>query len=145
MLGCTCIIHLGIQMPRIRCSKAYAQHQFGILQGLCPTLPILIFPRVSKLTWSTQTFHNTCAPELALNTNIKTLMCSRAHAQHKYFIIHVLQNWYSTQTSKNSCSLGLMLNTNIKSLMWSRACGQNKISSIMCFRVHAQQTQSHAC
>ena len=77
MLGCTCTIHLGIQWPRIRCSRAYAQHQHGRLQGLCLTLSI-IFSCVSEIL-SQHKFKYSCAPEIL--------------SQHKTLITHVLQSY----------------------------------------------------
>ena len=62
MLGCTCTIHLGIQWKRIQCSRAYAQHQHGRIQGLCPTLPI-IFSWVLELL-SQHKCKYSCALEL---------------------------------------------------------------------------------
>ena len=107
-------------MAKIRCSRSYAQHQLGMLQGLFPTLPILIFSCASELhaqqkpiithvlqsSHSTQTSNthvlqmscstHSCASELALNINIKSLMCFSAHAQHKHLINYVLQGPHPT-------------------------------------------------
>ena len=71
MIGCTCRIHLGIQWPRIRCSRAYAQHQLGMFQGLCPTLPILIFSCTSELHARHKCFITQVLERFSLNTNIK--------------------------------------------------------------------------
>ena len=110
MLGCTCTIHLGIQWPKIRCSRAYAQHQHGMLQSLCPTFPI-IFSCVLELyaqhkcNYSCaleplaqhKTSHRSCASGPMPNTNISLIMCFRVHSQHKHFINHVLQGPRPTQ------------------------------------------------
>ena len=108
MLGCVCRIHLGIQWPRIWCSRYYSQHQLGRLHGLFPTLPIFIF-------W--------CASEL--------------HAQHKCFITHVFQS-FSLNTNINTHVLqSFSLNTKHQLPMCSRVSWPiQNISSIMCFRVH---------
>ena len=91
MLGYTSTIHPGIQWPRIRCSRAYAEHQHGRLQGLCPILPI-IFSCVPELIAQHKS-RCSCALELLdqykssitqviqsfpLNTNHRPLKCSRA-------------------------------------------------------------------
>ena len=102
MLGCTCRIHLGIQWTQILCSKAYAQHQLGRFQALCPTLPI-IFSCASELPAQHKGLHNSCVLEI-LSQHKKTRMCSRASrstqlkhscapellAQHKHSNTHVL-------------------------------------------------------
>ena len=100
MLGCICRIHLGIQWSRIQCSRAYAQHQLGILYGLLPTLLILIFSRASKL-----------------------------HAQHKCFITHVLHSFLPNTNIKYSCSLELFAQYKNQALMWSRASRSTQTSN----------------
>ena len=51
--------------PRIRCSRAYSQHQHGRLQGLCPTLPI-IFSCVPELLTQHKCKHS-CVQSFLLN------------------------------------------------------------------------------
>ena len=99
MLGCTCMIHLGIQWPKIQFSIAYAQHQYGMLQILCPTFPI-IFSCVLELyaqhkckyscapepLAQHKTSHRSCASGSMHNTNISSIMCFKVHAQHKTYI-----------------------------------------------------------
>ena len=77
MLGCTCMIHLGIQWTRIWCFRAYSQHQHGRLQGLFPTLPIIF----------------SCVPELLAQQKGKYLCDSELLAQHKSSMTHVLQRF----------------------------------------------------
>ena len=114
MLGCTCTIHLGIQWPRIRCSRSYAQHQHGRLQGLCPTIPIIF----------------SCDLELHARHKGKYSCAQEFLAQQKSSITHVLQS--------------SSLNTNHKSLVCSKASSSTQnISSVMCFRVHAQHKQAY--
>ena len=90
MLGCTCTIHLGIQWPKIRCSRACAQHKHGMLQSLCPTFPIL-FSCVPKL-YAQHKFKYSCAPEpLAQHKTYHRSCASRSMPNIKHFINHVLQ------------------------------------------------------
>ena len=96
MLGCTCTIHLGIQWPKIRCSRAYAQHQHGMLHSLCPTFPNYIF-MCSKALCSTQMKMLMCSRASCSTQNISSITCFRVHAQHKHFINHVLQGPHPTQ------------------------------------------------
>ena len=103
MLRCTCTIHLGIQWPRIRCFRAYAQHQHGRLQGLCPTLPNLIF---------------SCVPELLAQNKCKYSYAPELLAQDKSLIIQVLQS--------------SLLNTNHQSPMCSIAPRSTQIINHSC-------------
>ena len=104
------MIHLRIQWPKIRCSKAYAQHQHGMLQNLCPTFPI-IFSCVLEI-YAQHKCKYSCAPEPLTqhktshrssasgstpNKNISSIMSFRVQAQHKHFINHVLQGRCPTQ------------------------------------------------
>ena len=114
MLGCTCRIHLGIQWPRIRCSRAYDQHQHGRIHGLFPTLPTYLFI-CSRGSCSTKMSQNTCTPKLLAQYKYKYSCAPELLTQHKTPNTHVLQRF--------------LLNTNI--------------SSIMCFRVHAQHVKSY--
>ena len=92
MLGCTCRIHLGIQWPSILCSRSYAQHQHGRIQGLCPTLPNYVFMR-SIASCSTKISQNSCAPELLAQHKTSIYPCApEILAQHK--------------TSHQACALG---------------------------------------
>ena len=99
MLGCTCRIHLGIQWPRIRCSRAYSQHQHGRLQGLWLTLPIIF----------------SCVPELhAQHKCFKTHVLKRFSFNTKHQFIHVLQSSFlltQHKTSHQSYASGSMSNT----------------------------------
>ena len=97
MLGCTCTIHLGIQWPMIRCSKYYAQHQHGRLQGLCPTLPIIFSCVLEFLTQHKCKY--SCAPELL--------------AEHKTAIYPCAPELLTQQkTSHQSCASRSTPNTN---------------------------------
>ena len=98
MLGCTCTIHLGIQWPRIQCSKAYAQHQHGRLQILFPILPI-IFSCVPDLLAQHKCEYS-CAPELLSQHKILiTHVLQSSSLNPKRLINHVLQGPRPTQTS----------------------------------------------
>ena len=119
MLGCTCMIHLGIQWPKVQCSRAYAQHQHGMLQGLCPTFPI-IFSCVPKLyaqhkckfscapepLAQHKTSHRSCTSGSTPNTNISSIMCFRVHTQNKtYIYIYIINNWITSNIQKKSSCL----------------------------------------
>ena len=93
VLGCTRMIHLGIQWTRIRCSRAYAQHQHGRLRGLFPTLPNLIF---------------SCVSELLAQHKCKYSCASQILTQHKILITHVLRAPHSTQKINYPCALELL-------------------------------------
>ena len=98
MLGFTCRIHLGIQFPRILCSTAYAQHQHGRLQGLCPTLSI-IFSCVPKLL-AQHKYKYSCALELLPQHKILiTHVLQSSSLNTKHLINHVLEGPLPTQTS----------------------------------------------
>ena len=80
VLGCTFMIHLEIQWPRIQCFRAYSQHQHGRIQGLCPTLPTYLF---------------TCSRDSHSTQNISSMMCFKVHAQHKQAYIYQQQLAYA--------------------------------------------------
>ena len=117
MLGCICRIHLGIQWSRIWCSRAYAQHQHGRLQGLFPTLLIYLF-MCSRASCSTQMSQNSCAPELLAQHKTSIYPCApEILAQHKtshqlcalgstpntWKHIYIICNWL-IPSNKSSCS-----------------------------------------
>ena len=84
------MIDLGIQWPRIQCSRAYAQHQHGMLQILCPTFPI-IFSCVLEL-YPQHKCKYSCAPEPRAQHKTSHRSCaSRSMPNTKNFINHVLQ------------------------------------------------------
>ena len=97
MLGCTCTIHLGIQWPRIRCSKYYAQHQHGRLQGLWPTHPI-IFSCVSELLAQHKGKYSCALEHLAQHKSSITQVLQIFLLNTKHLINHVLQGPCLTQT-----------------------------------------------
>ena len=90
------MIHLGIQWPRIRCSKAYAQHQHGMLQSLCPIFPNYIFHVFQSFM---------------LNTNVITHVLQSLLLNAKHIIDHVLKSPHPTQTFHQPCALGSIPNT----------------------------------
>ena len=90
MLGCTCIIHLGIQCPKIRCFRAYALHQHGIIQSLCPTFPIM-FSCVPEL-YAQHKCKYSCSPEPLTQHKSSHWSCASGSTPNtKHFINHVLQ------------------------------------------------------
>ena len=98
MLGCSGTIHLGIQWPSIRCSRAYAQHQHGRLQGLCTTHPI-IFSCVPELLAQHKGMYS-CAPDiLAQHNSAITQVFHRSTLNTRNLVNHVLQGPRPTQTS----------------------------------------------
>ena len=108
------MIHLGIQWPRIRCSRAYAQHQHEGFRAYAQHFQILSF----------HVFHS-----FLLNTNVST---------------HVLQRSSLNTTLITQVLQSSLLNTKHYSPMCSRdPCSTQIITSIMCFKVHAQQKTSH--
>ena len=126
MLVCTCTIHLGIQWTRIWCSRAYAQHQHGRIQGICPSLP-MIFSCVLEVLAQHKCKYS-CALELlskhkilishvlqssSLNTEHHLPMCSRT-PRSTQIINHSSAQEISTQhkTSHQSYALGSTPNTN---------------------------------
>ena len=95
------------------------------------------------------------APELMLNINMEG---SRAYSQHIQLSFQVFQSFsLNTKVSTHVFQSFLLntkvgthvlysfsLNTNHQSLKCSRApCSTQNISSIMCFRVHAQHKQAY--
>ena len=111
MLGCTCMIHLGIQWPNIWFSRAYDQHQHGMFYSLCHTFPIMFSCVLEiyaqhKCKYSCALYplaeHKTSHRSRALgstpNIDISSIMSFRVHARHKHFINHVLQGPHPTQT-----------------------------------------------
>ena len=111
MLGCTCRIHLGIQWPRIQCSRAYAQHQHGRLQALCPTLPNYRL-MCSRASCSTQMFQASCAPELLTQHKYKYSCDSDPFSQHKTSIYPCTPELLTQhKTSHQSCASGSTPNT----------------------------------
>ena len=94
MLGCTCMIHLGIQWPKIRCSRTYAQHQHGMLQILCPTFPI-IFSCVPDI-YAQHKRKYSCVPEPLAQHKTSHRSCDSGSTP-KHFINHVLQGPHPTQ------------------------------------------------
>ena len=89
MLGFTCTIHLGIQWPRIQCSRACAQPQHGRLQGLFPTLPIYLF-MCSRASCSTQISQKSCDPEILAQHKHKLSCSPELLTWWKYLNTHVL-------------------------------------------------------
>ena len=88
MLECTCTIHLGIQWPRIRCSRSYVQHQHGRLQGLCPTHPI-IFSCVPELLAQRKSSIIQVLQSSSLNIKHLINYVLWVHAQHMKFYIYI--------------------------------------------------------
>ena len=124
MLGCICRIHLGIQWLRIQCSGSYAQHQLGMLQKLCPIVPILIFSHASRLPTLEKGFITHVLLILLLSTNIKILMRPNPLTQHKLKITHVLQSLSLNKNIEYSCVLELLIqqktsNTNVPQILRS--------------------------
>ena len=143
MIGCNCRIHLGIQWPRIRCSIVDAQHQLGMLQGLCPTLPILIFSCASKLHAQNKGFIAHVLQCLSLNTNIKHSCVPEILAQHKTSHNHVLQRFLlNTKNQILMCSIASLSTQNIEYSCASELALNKNISSIMCSMVHVQHIKS---
>ena len=120
MLGCTCTIHLGIQWPRIRCSRSYAQHQHGRLRG--PTHPIIF----------------SCVPELLAQHKGKYSCALELLTQHKSLITQVLQSSsFNTKHQSLKFSRAPRSTQNISSIMCFRVHTQHKqayISSIIGLR-----------
>ena len=114
MLGCTCRIHLGIQWPRILCSRDYAQHQHEMIQGLYPILPIYVFMCLRD-SCSTKMSQNSCSPELLAQHKYKYSCAPDLLSQHKSSVTHVPQRSF--------------LNTNHQSLMYSRAPCSTQINN----------------
>ena len=104
-----------MQFPRIRCSRAYAQHQLRRLQVLYPTLPSLSFYVLESFMLNTKVFITHVFQSFAVKTNIN---------------IHLFQSF--------------SLNTNIKYSCAPEFLAQHKTSNqLMCFRVHAQHMKSY--
>ena len=111
MLGCTFRIHLGIQWPRIQCSRAYAQHQHGRIQGLCPTLPIYLF-MCSRASCSTQMSQNSFSLELLAQHNYKYSCAPELLGEHKSSIYPCDLDFLAQhKTSHQSCDSRSMPNT----------------------------------
>ena len=127
MLGCTCTIHLGIQWPRIRCSRAYAQHQHGRLQGLCPTYPIIFSCVPNILTQHKGKY--SCVLELLAQHKGKYSCAPEFLAQHKSSITQVLQS--------------SSLNINHQSLKCSKAPHSAKKSHQSCASGSTPNTKKH--
>ena len=108
MLGCTCTIHLGIQWPKIRCSRAYVQHKHRRIQSLFPTFPI-IFSCVPEL-YVQHKCNYSCAPEPLTQHKISHRSCALGSMPNtKHFINHVLQGPRPTQPTYISSTIGLRL------------------------------------
>ena len=81
------------------------------------------------------------ALELMLNINMEG---SRDYAQHIQLSFHVFQSFLLNTKLSNNVLQRFSLNTNHQSLKCSRAPRSTQnISSIMCFRVHAQHKQEY--
>ena len=111
MLGCTCRIKIGIQWPRIRCSRDYAQHQLGRIQCLWPTLPILSFHVLQSFMLKKNIFITHVFPSFLLNTNINThvLHIFSLNTNIKYSCAPELLAQH--KTSHQLCASGSMPNT----------------------------------
>ena len=120
------MVHIGIQWPRIRCSRSYAQHQHGRLEGLFPTHPIifscvleLFTQHKGKYSYAPNilTQHKSSITQVlqssSLNTNHQSLKCSRA-SHSTQIINHSSVPKISTQhkTYHQSCASGSTPNTN---------------------------------
>ena len=110
MLGCTCRLHLGIQWWRIRCSRYYAQHQLGRVQGLCPTLPVYIF-MCFRASCSTQRFSYSCVLEILAQHKHKHSCSPKLLSQHKYKYSCPLDIISQHKTSINHVLQSSSLNT----------------------------------
>ena len=111
MLGCTFRMHPGIQCPRIHFSRAYAQHQHGRLQGLCPALAIYLF-MCSRASCSTKMSQNSCAPYLLSRHKYKNSCARELLTQHKTSIYPCSPELLAQlKTCHQPCALGSMPNT----------------------------------
>ena len=80
-------------------------------------------------------------PELMLNINMEG---SRAYSQHIQLSFHVFQSFSLNTKVSTHVLQSFLLNTIHQSLKCSKGPHSTKnISSIMCFRVHAQHKQSY--
>ena len=114
------MIHLGIQWPRIQCSKYYAQHQHGMLQSLCPTFPIIFscvlylyaqhkckYPCAPKPLAQHKTSHRSCASGSVPNTKhfVNHVLQGPRPTQPTYIYIYLINNWLLPNIQSNSsCS-----------------------------------------
>ena len=111
MLGFTCVIHLGIQWPRIQFSIAYAQHQHGRPQGLCPTIPI-IFSCLLELLAQHKTSIYPCALELLTQHKTSHQPCASGSTPNTNKHIYIICNWLTpTISNKSSCSYAMWSST----------------------------------
>ena len=128
MLGCTCIIHLGIQWPRIRCSRDYAQHQHGRLHGLFPTLQIIY----------------SCVQELLAQHKGKYSCAPKLPAQHKSSITKVLQSFpLNTNHQSLKCSRASHSTQNINHSSARELLAQHKTSHKSCASRSTPNTKKH--
>ena len=82
------------------------------------------------------------APDLMLNINME---CSKAYAQHFQLYFHVFHSFTLNTNVSTHVIQSLSLNTkHLIDHVLRGPCPTQNISSIMCFRVHAQHNQ-HIC
>ena len=113
MLVCTSTIHLGILWLRTRCSRAYAQHQHGRIQGLCPTLPNYLF-KCSRASCSTKMSQKSCTPELFTQHKYKYSCAPELLDQHKTLIYPCAPEiLVQHKTCHQSCASGSTSNTTL--------------------------------
>ena len=119
MLGCTSMIHLGIQWPKIRCSRAYAQHNMECsrayaqhFQIIFSCVPDLYAQHICKYSCALKplvqhkTSHRSCALGSIPNTKhfINHVLFGPCPTQPTYIYIYIIKNWLTSNTqNKSSC------------------------------------------
>ena len=103
MLGSTCMIHLGIQWPRIQCSRAYAKHQHGTLWSLWP-----IFSIIFSFFLEIYTQHKckySCSPEPLAQHKTSHRSCASRSTPNTNKHIYIINNCLTPNIyNKSSCS-----------------------------------------
>ena len=115
-----------------------------MLQGLCPTLQIVIFSCALELPSQHIGFITHVLQSLSLSTNIKMLMCSRSSRSMQTLNTHVFHSFsLNTKHQILMCSRASRSTQNIKYSYSLQVALTANISSIMCFSVHAQHMKSY--